>query len=322
MFDRAQRYPDARTMQADVRALREGRPPPYATANAQGAVVLAPSPSDAITRDAPTLTTRSIEPTTAASSVRVAPPSADDPSARPTAPDAMAADPATRPAMMVLGAAGLGAPLAPSSRSGATTQPAFAPAQPIPAPPHGGPQTQASTPVGERTLRSVQGPSPANFAPAPQGYVLATTVMPAVHTPLPTSGPRTQLTGTAPPVPPSLPVPSSNLAPGESIPVVAAPPRPRRRLTLPGSESGLLPLIAVGVLFAGIGVGITLWITLRDPDARVNAPTTAPAPRPTPTSTSNWSDGDLDLGQRGAHPGLHATTHAPQPPPRRPTKGR
>src|SRR5580700_5418173 len=30
MFDREQRYPDALTMQGDVRALREGRPPPYA----------------------------------------------------------------------------------------------------------------------------------------------------------------------------------------------------------------------------------------------------------------------------------------------------
>ncbi len=54
MFDRALRYPDALTMQADVRALREGRPPPYATAQAPGSIVLAPTPSDAITRDSPT----------------------------------------------------------------------------------------------------------------------------------------------------------------------------------------------------------------------------------------------------------------------------
>src|SRR6185312_16133563 len=41
MFERSLRYPDAATMQGDVRALREGRPPPYATANAPSSVVLA-----------------------------------------------------------------------------------------------------------------------------------------------------------------------------------------------------------------------------------------------------------------------------------------
>src|SRR6185437_11815327 len=94
MFERTLRYPDARTMQSDVRALREGKPPPYATANAPSSVVLAPTPSDAVTRDAPTRSTGSLEAMGAAG----------DASTRPTAPDLGSADPATRPAMMVLGA--------------------------------------------------------------------------------------------------------------------------------------------------------------------------------------------------------------------------
>jgi hypothetical protein len=162
----------------------------------------------------------------------------------------------------------------------------------------------------------------ASAAPAPQGYVLATTAMPVMPSSAPTSGPRTQVQGTAPPAPLSLPAPPSNLAPGESIPVVAAPPRPRRRLALPGAETGILPLVAVGVVFAAIGVAITLWLTLREPEAKVGTPATIPAPvqRPAPTQTPTWSDSD-DPSQRGAHPGPHATSHTPQPPPKHPTKG-
>lgn len=43
-FDREQRYPDARTMQADIRAVRGGQAPPYAAACAAGA---APGPAPA-----------------------------------------------------------------------------------------------------------------------------------------------------------------------------------------------------------------------------------------------------------------------------------
>jgi len=234
-------------------------------------------------------------------------------------------DPATRPAMMVLGASGLGAPLAQSSRSGeaAPVQAASAPSQvapmatqPLPAV---APSTHGSTPAAaERTLRSQQGPVQASAAPAPQGYVLATAAMPVMPTSAPASGPRTQLAGTAPLAPPSVAAPPSKLAPGESIPVVGAPPRPRRRLTMPGAEAGILPLVAVGVLFAAIGVAITLWLTLREPDAKVASPTTIPAPvqRPAPAQTSTWSDSD-----ERAHPGIHTTSHTPQPPPKHPTKG-
>ncbi len=210
--------------------------------------------------------------------------------------------------MMVLGASGLGAPLSPSTTSDVAAAPNVAPAPPIPPP-------QPSAPGGERTLRSVQGPQLASAALAPQGYVLTTTVMPEIHAPAPRSGPRTQVAGIAPPVPSPPSAPSSRLAPGESILVVAAPPPPRRRHTLPGTDISLVPLLAVGALFAAIGVGITLWFMLGNPDAIVGTPMPAPtvlAPITSPTAAGTATgDGDLDLGQRGAHPGLHATPHTP-----------
>ena len=114
-----------------------------------------------------------------------------------------------------------------------------------------------------------------------QGYVLATAVIqapPSAAAP----GPRTQLSGVAPPPPPA--PPPAPLAPGESVPVVAAPPPPKRRYTLPGTEISVWPLVGVGVVFAAIGVGLTLYFMLRsNPDDM----TTYQIPTVAPTITSH-----------------------------------
>ncbi len=212
-FDREQRYPDALTMQGDVRALREGRPPPYATAHPLD-VAAAPLATSAVMSE-------------------VAAGKADKADDLRTA----AASPgAIHTAAAAAEAAAVVAPVAPAA------------------------------PGPERTLQSVQGLEGAGAAVTPQGYVMATAVMPQAVLPVPapereasassrSGGPRTQLSGVAPSLP---------LAPGESIPVLSAP---SHRRTLPGTEIAVLPLVLVGVVFAAIGVGVTLWLMLSNSDA-------------------------------------------------------
>jgi eukaryotic-like serine/threonine-protein kinase len=354
MFDREQRYPDALTMQGDVRALREGKAPPYATARAgeggpsatSGSSTLVPSPSDAITRDAPTrppnagigteqtALARSLAPapeqTTAASPGALHTASAANAVTAGTAQEALLSvpslgpspslDPVTHPAAMVLGAAGLGDLFAPSPAGADAVSPALAPTHDggSPASP---PVLAPSGPTGERTLRSVQTPELAGMPVAPQGYVVATAPMPVPRASGPRAGPRTQVAGVAPPPPP----PSVPLAPGESIPILAAPPPPRRRHTLPGTEISVVPLLVVGVLFAAIGVGVTLWFTLlrAGPNEGSTAPSTTSVAA-TATATAPAADGESDI--HGTRPGQHSThgpspmimpppPHAPPPPP-------
>jgi eukaryotic-like serine/threonine-protein kinase len=348
MFERDQRYPDALTMQGDVRALRAGMPPPYATALAdrnalpapgEGALVLLPTASDRITRDGPTKDAQARAPSdtettavvaSAPASSRTAPTGAAGPSssrtaaaspvalhfstvpapashpqapvtspspaeATPRSPDAAPApldDPGTQRAMMVLGAAGLGAPLA-SPRPAPAVAEVAAPApgsarRPEPAPPSS--STGASVPtepgpprkLGERTLRSEMGPEASGGHVAPQGYTVAPVSAPLVLPPASRPGARTQVAGAMP------------MAPGESIPVLAAP---RRARTLPGTEIRVVPLVLVGVVFAAIGVGTTLFFMLSD-----SSPATTTEPR------------SADTGSRGHSPFPPvAPTHSPPP---------
>jgi serine/threonine-protein kinase len=296
-FDREQRYPDALTMQADVRALRAGQPPPFASRAGGDPAPAGASPAESppsqaapSTRPATAIgaSTDGETRTTAASPGALqAPPTVGSGATTPPeaplrvpvldAPTRPVIDATTRPAMMVLGAAGLGAPLAPSPAAAVAAEP--------------DPRTTAaasSSPVGVRTLRSVLGPEGQGHTVSAQGYAVATPAPVAVLTPTPLSapghdggrshspGPRTQVSGVAPPVPP----PPLPLAPGESIPVLPAPPPPKRRHTLPGTEISVWPLVAVGVVFAGIGVALTLWLMLRglDPSdmATYQIPTVAP----------------------------------------------
>ncbi len=98
-------------------------------------------------------------------------------------------------------------------------------------------------------------------------------------------GPPTQPTGVAP------------LAPGESIQVVA----PSRRAPDP-SQLNLLPLVLVGVVFAGLGVGLTLWLMLKDGAAETTA---------APTATVEPSNEPTSDGPRWP---LRAPSHATSPP--------
>jgi serine/threonine-protein kinase len=389
MFDRDQRYPDALTMQRDVRALREGLPPPYATAASAASPPgpdAAATSSEALTPDA---LTRGARPapgaeqtrpatafvtearTTAASPGAMHPGEAlptgarlSDavtlhrsaasavplPSASPLAPIsesmtpspesmrvppiAVVADPSTRqpietetrPAMMVLGAAGLGAPLQSAAGGAGTVDPALRAAL-EPAPASVAAQPAGSPPIpltavhpqapagGERTLRSVQGPEGQGRAVEPQGYSMATTALPQMTGPasvpvVSAPGPRTQLSGAAPP--------STPLAPGESIPVVEPPaPPPRRPLTWPGTDIRVLPLVIVGLIFASIGAASYLaWYLFSDPGAVADSAgsTSSPAPRDTsraaPRSTpAPHNDGPLWGPQ-------HPTKAPPPRPPR------
>ncbi len=184
MLDRERRYPDAATMQGDVRALREGRPPPFASVPAKEGTA-ASAPEKETVRD-PRFPSR-----------------------------------------------------APAQGVTAVATPA-AMARPAPS--------------AERTLRSEQAVGGAGAAVAPQGYVMATTEVAAVHLPAEAGqavsrSPRTLLEGLAPVA----------RSPGESIPVL---PAPTRRSTLPGTEIAVLPLVLVGVVFAALGVGLTLWLML------------------------------------------------------------
>ena len=136
MFDRGHRYPDALTMQGDVRALREGRPPPYASARLlEGGAVMPAVEHDAGSAAEPGLPRNprarrhhahhgglaggAVPPRPAdrlgrRDHGRAAPRRPHHPGVGGVAGlgTSLPEDPATRPAMMVLGAAGLGAPLA------------------------------------------------------------------------------------------------------------------------------------------------------------------------------------------------------------------
>jgi len=240
MLDREQRYPDALTMQGDVRALREGRPPPFAS--------IPPRPASKPRGEGGGETLR-----------------------HPPAP----LDGEVRAASAKVTAA--------PERTSAASPGAIHPLE-MPAP---------QAPSAERTLRSVQGLEGAGATVAPQGYVMATTALPQVHLPQASAdqeagtssrspGPRTQLSGVAP-----LP-----LAPGESVPVVPAPPRPSR---YSGTGVSVLPLVLVGVVFAALGVGLTLWLMLSNTESpppsaphelvpahgSLLAPTTPPPVKPT-----------------------------------------
>jgi eukaryotic-like serine/threonine-protein kinase len=300
MFDRASRYPDAITMQGDVRALREGRPPPYASAHAGDAangaaprasrepstVVVPASANDAPTRTAITGT----EPTTAMAAVTEPAPS------QPAVPASASRLPAVLAPAPV--ATSDPAPIADTLRPGpivqADTAPVPSSAVPTPEPTtrpmtqvpvHDEPPPHAPSPGyapgAERTMRS-QGV----IAPVKATGFVVTPEIPMARPAGAVRGPPTQPTGVAP------------LAPGESIQVVA----PSRRAPDP-SQLNLLPLVLVGVLFAGLGVGLTLWIMLKDGAAE----TTAVAP----TATVEPSNEPASDGRPWP---LRAPSHATPPP--------
>jgi serine/threonine-protein kinase len=347
MFDREHRYPDALTMQHDVRAVRGGGPPPYATAHLAD---LPPSPHPgavASSRSAPPATpdasTPLLENTAPATHV-------GGPSTRPASPGALKAgsEPPRAfvaasvampraPATPLLGSIGVPAaaetpaPLAvhaPADQSpprgavavdGSTPRPSAAqgatPAGPGPVSSSlelSLPQTSSPPVAGERTLRSQAGPEADGAVVEPQGYAVASAVSVVKRATSP--GPRTQQSGVAP-------MPA---APGESVPVLPAPPLPpRRRRTLPGTEISVWPLVIVGLVFATIGVAVTLWLMLGSERSSNETPAV-------PSSTAQPSEPAETIinGHPTAHAPQHPTpalTHggglAPQHNPAKPTHG-
>jgi serine/threonine-protein kinase len=279
MFDRERRYPDALTMQGDVRAVRAGRIPPHATGR------LAADPPITTPTDAAPAGDRA-EGVDAGGLAALAGSTASA-ATRPASPDAKHASTASvvaESSPVTVDAQRVGAMAAkPVSPPG--------PAAPVPAASAVAPSVAAITPTapsslgvvlaqaaapllaGETTLRSVVGAEAAGAAVAPQGYAVTPVAAPAVaRAPGKSSskkgGPRTQLSGAAVVGPP---------APGASVPVVAARPAPRRRRTLPGTDIRVWPLVLVGVLFAGIGVSITLWFMLHEAPSG-DPPLLTPAP--------------------------------------------
>ena len=332
MFDRAQRYPDAATMQSDIRAVREGQPPPYAharllegtpapsamrapaliapvSAHPEAAPASAPPPTAAATPVGP-LTAASpdragspVERTAAASPVALlqsASPAAEVEAAAPLSSSRQPTpEPPTR-TMTPVGAA------APPDASGAPI--AQIPITPV--------ATGGYVPGAERTMRSEQ--SPEGLAPPrAAGYIVATTpVLPVARPAGSSPGSRTVPAGTEP-APPEVPdsIPSSLLGrpgagplPGESIPVV----RPPRTRTFAGAEPNVGLLILVGIVFAALGVGLTLWFMLRGPGEALTAGAAA--------SASAEPAEPVGLGP--AFPGIHQRpTHTAAPPHQAPPPG-
>jgi hypothetical protein len=140
---------------------------------------------------------------------------------------------------------------------------------------------------------------------APQGYAVAPPASsPLVVPPASRPGARTQLAGAAAP-----------LAPGESIPVLQAPPR--RPRTLPGTEIRVVPLILVGVVFAAIGVAVTLVFMLSAPSpteptgphAHALPTTTVTAHSPASTSTLHGPPGPQGPATAGINRGAPSKGH-------------
>jgi serine/threonine-protein kinase len=303
MFDRDRRYPDALTMQGDIRAAREGKPPPYASALAltmgpqaapnpapPAAALLSTGPQSVVvvSNGAPltgtemtALAQAAPERTAAASPVAI-----QTSASAAVTPAIESADPTTKPAMAVQPSDGVSlvssssVPTLPTPPTGA--QPQRAPVEAAPPP----------GPSPERTMRSAYG---AEGGPVHvHGFAAPTAAIAPSPPSVATSGPRTQVAG-------AMPVP---LPPGASVPVVPAPKRSR---TLAGGDTNVLPLVLVGVLFAALGVGITLWFMLRsapNPDTAATSPTTTSVAEPNDPS---------DIAPRGSP---RPTARVPSTPPR------
>jgi serine/threonine-protein kinase len=307
-FDRDLRYPDALTMQADVRAVRAGLPPPDATAQL-------PRPDAAVFSDAAT-----IRPAVAAADPRT---SAASPGAIATSSGpAMTPQVGSELSLGSYGALPSAQLFTGASRAVAdvASQRALVSAVTVtPAPNDSDPSTQ-SRPVAqqlgpERTLKSAQtletpvGPPVAMYEAAP--VTLPTRGLPPIE-----AGPMSAPSSRGPVSAPSSRGPMS--APVVSI-VEPSPPPPKS-----GIDKNVLIGILIGVIFLLLGVGITLAIALRrsgpavvgDSDASVPAEVADPGP------ADSSSIGGAKPAPVGKKPVAPATPHLPGPPVPPPGKGK
>ncbi|APR85146.1 Serine/threonine protein kinase PknB [Minicystis rosea] len=313
-FDRTQRYPDAITMQRDVRALRDGVPPPHAHARLLEATP-APSALRAAHIVVPTQAPMTGEEPTAFADgsppTRIVQPTQTGPTA-PTAtlnePTAAASPVAIFHSAVIPPQAAAQTPIAgaPDSLPDPTTRPR----DPGPTATNGGPpsmaldaallQMNATPPASEvmrppganTTLRSANGPNDA--VARANGYAVSATAQMAAAAPasIATGAPSTTPAGTEP------------LAPGASIPVV----QPSRRRTIAGAEPNVALLILVGIAFAALGVGLTLWLMLRGTGTNANADAGAAPAAESPDPVDPWPRAVPRSPSRTAQPSKPASS--------------
>ena len=295
-FDRSQRYPDAATMQSDVRALREGQPPPYACARLLDGT---PPPSalrgmaalGRTTPASPAALQASAAQTSAAAEIAVHAGGAPPSSSRQPTPE-----PPTQ-TMTPLGAS-------------AEPPPSGSLEQPLPQIAVTPRVTGGLAPGTARTMRSEQSPD-GGAPPRAAGYIVAAAapVLPAAPHAGSAPGSRTVPAGTEPLPPDSLPEsllgrPGAGPLPGASIPVV----QPSRSRTLSGVEPHAGLLVLVGIVFAALGVGLTLWFMLRGTGSTASA-----------GGAATVSAEPQEVGP--AFPGIHQRPHSSSQPHAAPPSG-
>lgn len=236
-FDRERRYPDAATMQADVRAVRGGKPPPFASSRpadpGRDERSTRPAPVASSLAEAPTMVPRrSLDSqTTAPALVSVVVQPSPDPTHTATpntfAPSAAAAPPTISAAQIAALPPPRPVDVAPSARAGGDPMQTLPASVPFPlnayaATPE---QTKRSTFAADGTAQ----PPPASVPPTSIG--------------VPSEAPRSQ--------------PRRPVVPESAVPIVKP-----SNASASGPKVGLLPLVLVGVVFAGLGVALTLWFSL------------------------------------------------------------
>ncbi|MEP7119725.1 MAG: protein kinase [Byssovorax sp.] len=301
-FDRDLRYPDALTMQADVRALRAGLPPPNATSQL-------PRPAAEVFSDAATIrpaVMAAVERTGAASpgAIAVASGAAEAPN---VGSELSLPSYASMPSAQLF--TGASVAVAPTSMASPVAH--FSPAPGVmvtPAPGDTDPSTQsrpAAQQLGpERTLKSAQTLDADATPPPVAAHDAAPVTLPTRALQPIEAGPLSAPQSRGPMSAPQSRGPMS--APVVSI-VEPSPPPPRT-----GIDKNLLIAILIGVIFLLLGIGITLAIALRHsgsaagPDSDASAPTNAADPGPVDSSSIG--------GPTSKKPAAGLTPHVTVPP--------
>ena len=314
-FDRDLRYPDALTMQADVRALRAGLPPPNATSQL-------PGPAAEVFSDAATIrpAVLTVDPRPAAAS----------PSAIPSiaAPTPQVGSELSLPSYASMPSAqlftGASVAVAPASTAAPGAQFSASPTPRVtPAPSDSDPSTQsrpAAQQLGpERTLKSAQTLQAEANPPPIASYDIAPVTRSTAAFQTAEAGPMSAPQSRGPMSAPHSRGPMS--APVVSI-VEPSPPPPRT-----GIDKNILIAILIGVIFLLLGIGITLAIALRHRGPAAGADSDAPAPTdvadPGPADSSSIGGPRLTPSTKKAAVATtpHLTTPSAPPPAKAKSKG-
>jgi eukaryotic-like serine/threonine-protein kinase len=308
-FDRDLRYPDALTMQADVRALRAGLPPPNATSQL-------PRPNAEVFSDEATIRPAqqpAVERTAAASPGAIATPSGPALTPQYGSELSLPSYASMPSAQLFTGASGAGAAV---SAVSVVAHFSAAPAAPATPPLNDADPSTRSRPVAqqlgpERTLKSAQTLETAVTALPIAAYEAAPVTLP------------TAALRPIEPAPMSRAPMSTPLSRGPmSAPVVSivAPSPPQKSAV----DKNLLIAILIGVIFLLLGIGITLAVALRrsgpvagsDSDAAV--PTDVADPGPADTTSLGGPKSVTTVKK----PVPVTAPHPPGPPPPPPGKGK